>query len=200
MSLKKQETNTKNKTMKERSIKKLRVIAETVIEGIDMQDEEFDSCELINEINSAITPYVREYAEELIASGENPEEGWVFLGDIDLFLVKISEGKYIPSVVSPEWEAKANSIDPTCAVSAVDALAWGLSEALAYKLAEELVNEPVRGAKQPNAMSIEDTGELLGLIAEAIDELRNIGCDDIASHIETQAEKVIKQHKERGAK
>ena len=133
----------------------LRAIAKKAIVGIDPVDGD-DSCEFISNIDSAIFPYVREYSEEIIASGDNPEEGWVFLGDIEIFLVKntFSEGKFIPSVVSSEWEAKANSIDPECAVSAVDALAWGLSEALAYKLAEEfaLVDNELEdeGAKHEN--------------------------------------------------
>lgn len=115
----------------------LRTIAENTIGLVDAM-EEIDSCELVNEIDAAIFPLVRLYAEEIISSGENPNYQWVFLGDIEIFLVRVSEGKYLPSVSSPAWEAKANCIDPELAVGAIDALAWGLSEAVAYKLAEEL--------------------------------------------------------------
>lgn len=121
-------------------MKQLRTIAENTIGLVDAM-EEIESCELINEIDAAIFPSVKLYAEEIIASMDNLEYGWVFLGDIEIFLVRVSEGKYLPSVSSPEWEAKANCIDPELAVGAIDALAWVLSESIAYKLAEELANE-----------------------------------------------------------
>ena len=52
-------------------------------------------------------------------------------------------------------------------------------------------------SQQPTKyVSVEHAALLLGLISEAVDELRNIGCDDIADHISTQTEKVIQQHKQ----
>jgi hypothetical protein len=52
-------------------------------------------------------------------------------------------------------------------------------------------------SKQPTEyVSVEHAGLLLGLLSEAVDKLRDMGCDDIAERIATQTVKVIKQHQQ----
>ena len=64
--------------------------------------------------------------------------------------------------------------------------------------------QPNTMSEQPNTMSkqpteyvsVEHAGLLLGLLSEAVDKLRDMGCDDIAERIATQTVKVIKQHQQ----
>ena len=110
-------------------------------------DKDGDS-DAIREIESIIRPSVWRYARDVIGQDGVPEdgEGWSFKpaifrkkdGVIEVMLCRVGN-KYIPSTCSNLWEAKANSVDDSLAVPcAVDALTWGLNEALAYYLADDI--------------------------------------------------------------
>jgi len=64
--------------------------------------------------------------------------GWVFQlanpsDSIEVLIVETADRKFIPSVSSDFWEAKANCIDDSLAKDTqAEALAWGLTDALSH--------------------------------------------------------------------
>lgn len=100
--------------------------------------EEEETSNIVDDIRSTIYDEVLSFAKEFLIREGVPDdyEGWVFAldqeNDAEILLVKTKNKKYIPSVSSPCWEAKANCIDEDCAVDTPEeALAWGLSDAIA---------------------------------------------------------------------
>jgi hypothetical protein len=110
--------------------------------------EDYDGGE-VGDIEDIIRPAVLAFSREVIRrDGVPPDgEGWAFTpaffrkrdGVIEVMLVRSYFDTFIPSTSSQWWEAKANSVDSTLGVkNPAEALAWGLSEAIAYFLAGDI--------------------------------------------------------------
>lgn len=113
----------------------LRKIAEAVIAPDHDPEEAYD------DICNAIHPECEKLAQALIDQDGIPDDncGWDLEGR-EILLCQPDEGRYIPSVSSDYWEAKASSVDPELAFDdPVEALASGLADLFTHELVADLV-------------------------------------------------------------
>jgi hypothetical protein len=91
------------------------------------------------EISLLLAEPAKQFAADLFGD-DLPTESYVKFdedykgNEIEIILCKWDEG-WVPSVVTLDWDAKASTIDPACAVqSPVDAFAWGFTDAMTHHI------------------------------------------------------------------
>jgi hypothetical protein len=109
----------------------LRNLAAKAIKDCDPED-------YVGEICDAIRKPIRQYVQNLLQIDGVPESGsgWG-IGPIELLLVELEPGSYVPSVRGGAWDAPASSWG-VAFDTPIDALSAGLEDAIAYELADEL--------------------------------------------------------------